>query len=270
MSTLLVKPNFTTISDKVVRLHKVTPQNAGWHYVGFEMYRLSAGANLSEMGDANEVCVVLLSGTAQLVSGDVDSGSVKGRNSVFDKTPPTALYAPMHTSWSVAAISDCEIAICRAPGIEGKHPARLIRPEDMSLEVRGSGTNTRHVCNILPETEPADSLLVVEVITPSGNWSSYPPHKHDRDNLPEESYLEETYFHKLNPPQGYVHQRIYTDDRQLDETLSAENENVVLVPKGYHPVGVPHGYESYYLNVMAGPKRIWKFYNDPDHEWILK
>ena len=188
---------------------------------------------------------------------------------MFDHTRPYALYVPFRTSWQVIAHTETEIAICRAPGITGEHPPRLILPEHMSLETRGEGTNTRHVCNILPETEPADSLLVVEVITPSGNWSSYPPHKHDTDNLPEESYLEETYYHRINPPQGYILHRVYTDERDLDETMAAEDGDVVLVPRGYHPVGVPHGYECYYLNVMAGPKRIWKFNNDPDHEWML-
>ena len=114
------------------------------------------------------------------------------------------------------------------------------------------------------------SLLVVEVITPSGNWSSYPPHKHDTDNLPFESKLEETYYHRINPEQGYVVQRVYNDNKTLDENISAKDRSVVLVPEGYHPVGVPHGYKSYYLNVMAGPKRIWKFHNDPDHEWITE
>jgi 5-deoxy-glucuronate isomerase len=123
----------------------------------------------------------------------------------------------------------------------------------------------------LPDSDPsANSLLVVEVYTESGNWSSYPPHKHDQDNLPVESQLEESYYHEMNPPQGFVFQRVYTDDRSIDETMTVENGDVVLVPAGYHPVGVPDGYESYYLNVMAGPTRTWKFYNDPDHEWILK
>ena len=135
---------------------------------------------------------------------------------------------------------------------------------------RGSGTNTRHVQNILPETEPAHSLLVVEVITPPGHWSSYPPHKHDRDALPDESLLEETYYHRLDPAQGYAVQRVYTDDRSLDETMAVEDRDVVLVPRGYHPVGAPHGYRLYYLNVMAGPRRIWRFRNDPAHEWMVK
>lgn len=123
--------------------------------------------------------------------------------------------------------------------------------------------------DILPETEPADSLLVVEVFTPAGNWSSYPPHKHDVDNLPHESLLEETYYHRINPAQGFAFQRVYTDDRSLDETMAVENGCCVLVPKGYHPVGAAHGYSLYYLNVMAGPKRAWQFHNDPDHEWLM-
>ena len=108
-----------------------------------------------------------------------------------------------------------------------------------------------------------------EVITPDGNWSSYPPHKHDQDAVPEETRLEETYYHRINPPQGFAFQRVYTDDRSLDETMAVEDRNVVMVPEGYHPVGAPHGYDLYYLNVMAGPKRTWIFNNDPDHEWII-
>jgi 5-deoxy-glucuronate isomerase len=136
--------------------------------------------------------------------------------------------------------------------------------------VRGKGSNTRYVTNILPETEPAHSLLVVEVITPGGNTSSYPPHKHDTDNLPEESLLEETYYHRLNPPQGFAMQRVYTDDRSLDEALVIEDGDVTLVPRGYHPVAAVHGYDLYYLNTMAGPRRTWKFHNATEHEWLLK
>ena len=97
-----------------------------------------------------------------------------------------------------------------------------------------------------------------------------PPHKHDTDAAPRETQLEETYYHRLNPGQGFAFQRVYTDDRSLDESLAVEDRDVVMVPRGYHPVVVPHGYESYYLNVMAGPKREWHFHNDPAHEWMLK
>jgi len=138
----------------------------------------------------------------------------------------------------------------------------------MPRETRGKGTNTRLVRNILPETKAADGLLVVEVITPGGHWSSYPPHKHDSAADGEETALEETYYHRLNPPQGFAIQRVYTDDRSLDETICVQDGDVVMVPRGYHPVGAPHGYDLYYLNVMAGPDRKWIFRNDPAHAWI--
>ena len=264
MSKLLVRPNLAGGP-----VHDVTPESASWSYVGFGLHDLPAGDMLQIDGTDDEICLVLLSGDARITAGALDTGMLTGRVSVFDKVAPHAVYVPMRTAWRVEAGTDVELAVCRAPGHEGKLPPRLIGADSMPLETRGTGTNTRHVCNILPETEPADSLLVVEVITPAGNWSSYPPHKHDIDNLPEESYLEETYYHRVNPPQGYVLHRVYDDSRELDETMAAEDRTVVLVPRGYHPVGAPHGYESYYLNVMAGPKRVWKFYNDPAHEWML-
>ena len=118
--------------------------------------------------------------------------------------------------------------------------------------------------------QEADSLLVCEVITPAGHWSSYPPHKHDSDVPTKETALEETYYHRIDPPQGFAFQRVYTDDRSLDETVCVEDGDVVMVPRGYHPVGAPHGYNLYYLNVMAGPKRVWRFHNDPAHEWLMK
>ena len=160
-------------------------------------------------------------------------------------------------------------ASCTAPGLNGGLPVRLIRPEDVGASVRGRGSNTRHVFDILPESHPADSLLVVEVITPAGNWSSYPPHKHDVDDGTAETQLEETYYHRIDPPQGFAFQRVYTDDRSLDEAMAVEDGDLVMVPRGYHPVGAAHGYTGYYLNVMAGPRRAWHFNTAPEHRWLL-
>ncbi len=140
----------------------------------------------------------------------------------------------------------------------------------MGRETRGKGTNTRHVCDILPQTEPADSLLVVEVITPNGSWSSYPPHKHDTDNMPSESQLEEIYYHRLQPPQGFAFQRVYTDDRSLDETMVVHDGDVVMVPRVIIQLEHPMAMTSITLNAMAGPQRVWKFKNDPAHEWIVQ
>ena len=264
MNELLVKP-----SGRQGPLHDISPADAGWRYVGFAVHEMADRECLSSKGTDDEICFVLLSGAARVIAGNSDFGLIESRSSVFEGRAPEAVYVPFRMSWSVKAEGPVELAICRAPGTTGQYPPRHISKANMLLEVRGTGTNVRHVCNILPETEPADSLLVVEVITPPGNWSSYPPHKHDEDNMPEESLLEETYYHRINPPQGYVLQRVYTDSRDLDETMAATDKSVVLVPRGYHPVGAPHGYESYYLNVMAGPRRVWKFKNDPAHEWIF-
>jgi 5-deoxy-glucuronate isomerase len=248
-------------------VHRITPKSAGWTYVGFEARDLKKGERVALKTGAMEACVVLLSGKARVTARDFDSGVIGERASVFEGMP-WSVYLPAHTPYSVEAAVDCEFAVCLAPGT-GKLPARVIAPGDVEALTRGKGSNTRHVRNILPETAAAESLLVVEVITPAGNWSSYPPHKHDRDALPEESYLEETYYHRLSPPQGFALQRVYTDDRSLDETLAVGDRDVVLVPRGYHPVGAPHGYDLYYLNVMAGPRRTWHFHNDPNHAWML-
>jgi 5-deoxy-glucuronate isomerase len=263
-SKLLVRPRKSANG----LVHRVTPKSAGWTYVGFEARDLEKGGRHAGKTGKMEACIVVLSGKARITTKDFDSGVIGERASVFEGLP-WSVYVPAGVSYEIEAATDCEVAICLAPAL-GKLPPRVIAPADVETLTRGTGSNTRHVRNVLSETASAESLLVVEVITPGGNWSSYPPHKHDRDALPNESYLEETYYHRLSPPQGFALQRVYTDDRKLDETIAVGDRDVVLVPRGYHPVGAPHGYELYYLNVMAGPKRTWRFHNDPAHAWMLK
>jgi 5-deoxy-glucuronate isomerase len=251
------------------RVTHVTPESAGWTYVGFDLHRLKARETVGAETGGREVCLVWVSGRGRARAGDKDFGSLGERMSPFDGAPH-ALYVPAGSSWSVTAETDLELAVCSAPG-GGDHEARAIPPGTHPPVTRGKGTNVRHVNNIMPEDDgAAHSLLVVEVITPGGHTSSYPPHKHDRDNLPNESLLEETYYHRLHPPQGFGFQRVYTDDRSLDEAMVLEDGDVTLVPEGYHPCAACHGYDLYYLNVMAGPKRIWKFHNAAEHEWLLK
>jgi 5-deoxy-glucuronate isomerase len=266
MSKLIVKP--ATLPNPEGTLLTVTPQSAGWEYVGFEVLRLEEGQTLLRETGEQEVCLVLLSGKADVATKSEQWNGIGQRMSVFEKTPPYSVYVPDADRFEVRALTHLELAICSAPG-HGNHAARLIGPDQVGVETRGYGNIERQIHNILPEQEPADSLLVVEVFTPNGHWSSYPPHKHDRDALPEESLLEETYYFRIQPEQGFAIQRVYTDDRSLDETLVVNNGQVVLVPKGYHPVSAPPGYDVYYLNVMAGPNRIWKFNNDSEHAWIM-
>ncbi|TWT18495.1 5-deoxy-glucuronate isomerase [Luteimonas marina] len=265
MSRLRIRPR-TPAADGTVL--SVTPESAGWSHVGFKVVKLADGQR-HDGGDAGrEACLVLVSGSADILAGGERFDDVGGRVSPFEDRAPGAAYVPAGVQWSVLARGDVELAVCTAPGT-GQGAPRLIAEADMSREVRGSGTNTRHVRNILPETQPADALLVVEVVTPAGHWSSYPPHKHDAAMPGEETVLEETYYHRVSPPQGFAFQRVYSADRSLDEAIAVEDGDVVLVPRGYHPVGAAHGYDLYYLNVMAGPERRWLFRNDPDHAWIV-
>jgi 5-deoxy-glucuronate isomerase len=265
VSPLLVRPHEPDTAGCVL---DVTPHSAGWTHVGFKVCRLGSRQELTGGEADRETCIVVLSGSARIAVNDVALGLVGRRSSVFEDVAPGAVYVPAGARFSIAAATSLEVALCSAPGRPGR-PARIIASETMSREVRGQQTNTRYVRNILPQTEAADSLLVVEVITPGGHWSSYPPHKHDNAVEGQETALEETYYHRLNPSQGFAFQRVYTDDRSLDETLCVKDGDVVLVPRGYHPVGAPHGYDLYYLNVMAGPERKWIFRNDPAHEWML-
>lgn len=248
-------------------VHRVTPASASWTYVGFEVHRLADQGEIAQVTGDREICIVLVSGIARIEAGGQELGRIGQRMSPFE-TAPWSVYIPARSTFRLKALGPVEVAICSAPGVGGL-PVRVIKPEDCGLETRGKGTNTRHVRNILPENEPAESLLVVEVITPGGNWSSYPPHKHDRDAFPEETLLEETYYHRFDPPQGYGVQRVYTDALDLDETITIRDGDCVLVPRGYHPVGAAHGYDLYYLNVMAGPKRAWRFHNQPEHAWLI-
>lgn len=265
MSKLLVKPQGTR-----GKVHDITPESAGWGYVGFGLYRLSAGETVAEPTGAREVILVLVEGRAQLGAGATDFGVMGDRMDVFEKTPPHCLYVPNGSDWSATAVTACTLAVCSAPG-HGGHAARKIGPVGITPTQRGQGANTRFINNIAMENEDyADSLLVTEVFTPQGNWSSYPPHRHDEDDFPRMTYLEETYYHRLNPAQGYGLQRVFTEDGSLDETMAVANHDVVLVPKGHHPCGAPYGYEMYYLNVMAGPVRKWRFANHPDHDWIWR
>lgn len=258
---LLVHPS---APDADGRILSVTPASAGWSYVGFQVFRLPAGAILARDTKGEEVCLVLVGGRARISGGGAEFGIVGERSSPFEGLP-WSVYVPARSSWTLKAETEVEVAVCSAPA-KGVLPPRLIPPQEVGEETRGSGTNARHVRNILPDDSPhAETLLVVEVITPGGNWSSYPPHKHDTDDPPSETYLEETYYHRLARGSGFALQRVYTDDRSLDETMAVSDRDVVLVPRGYHPVGAPHGFDLWYLNVMAGPVRKWHFTMAPEH-----
>jgi 5-deoxy-glucuronate isomerase len=243
----------------------VTPESAGWTYVGFEVVRLGAGDRVARETGERELCLVVVEGTCTVRSDHGEWAGLGGRPDPFSG-PPDAAYLPPGAAYELEG--EAEVALCTAPAREGAQP-RVLPGDEIEIEVRGHGAQERTVTPILMGDRAADSLLVCEVLTPPGHWSSYPPHKHDRDATPEESLLEETYYHRISPAQGFALQRVYTGDGELDETVAVRDRDVVLVPRGYHTVSAPPGYAVYYLNVMAGPVRSWAIANDPDHEWTL-
>jgi 5-deoxy-glucuronate isomerase len=261
VTELLVHPAEQPSDDGT--LLAITPESAGWRHVGFEVLSLDAGQAARRGTEGKELCVVVVEGTCT-VSSQHGEWEIGGRPDPFSG-PPAAAYLPPNTNVTIDGAG--EVALCWAPA-NGGAEARVLEPG--AVEVRGHGSYERRIHNILMGDSPADSLLVTEVLTPGGHWSSYPPHKHDRDAMPDESFLEETYYHRVAPAHGFGLQRVYTADGDLDETVAVRDRDTVLVPRGYHTVSAPPGYDLYYLNVMAGPTRAWAISNDPDHEWMLR
>ena len=244
----------------------VTPESAGFEYLTFRTLKLARGEQFSSDTGPNELGLVILGGRCAVESAAGRWSDLGGRAHVFDGLP-TALYLPIRTGFTVTAETECEIACCFSRA-EEEYPARVIKPEEVEVEVRGGGNATRQINHILKPEFPAQRLLIVEVYTPSGNWSSYPPHKHDVHQPPGEVDLEEIYYYKVDPPEGYAIQKVYTPDRRLDETLTVRDGELVLIPEGYHPVVAAHGYNVYYLNALAGSARSMAASDDPAYAWV--
>lgn len=240
---------------------------ADWEFIGLTVHRLKAGAPLAVESDGNEYAIVLLSGACTVVSDGqrIDLGP---RGNIFDD-PPWAYYLPVGSTSSIEADGTAEIAICRSKATEAHEP-KLIEPSDVAIEIRGAGNATREIRHIIKPEFPADKLLVVEVITPSGNWSSYPPHKHDIHDMPREADLEEIYYYRIDAPDGFGLQRLYTADGAIDEAYVIRDGDLLLVPFGYHAFAMAQGYTGYYLNVLAGdePVRTMQPSDDPKHAWV--
>src|SRR6202171_2107794 len=246
----------------------VTQERAGWQTISLRMIRLKKGEAHVVSQPAEELALVMLGGQADIRAGDQHWERLGQRANVFAGMPHT-LYLPAGTKQVeiTGLTGTCEVAVCGARA-DRKFPAAVIEPSAVEVEIRGGGNATRQINQIIKPDFSADRLLVVEVYTPSGNWSSYPPHKHDVHNPPGEVDLEELYYYRVDRPEGYAIQRVYTRDQRLDETLTVRNGDLVLIPEGYHPVVAAHGYNIYYLNVLAGSARSMAASDDPDYTWV--
>src|SRR5437867_2143979 len=215
----------------------VTPERAGWELVGFAVRTIAKGETWAGTTRDRELCVVLLSGCCRArwhtAGADLTEATLGSRPGVFDAYPH-ALYVPRRSRVVLAAEEDAEVALCTAPS-DRDLPARVVRPEECGFEIRGGGNATRQIIDILPPSFPADRLMICEVLTPAGNWSSYPPHKHDTDRPPAEVDLEEIYYFRFREPDGFGYHRVYTADRRRDETITVGDRDLVIVREGYHP-----------------------------------
>jgi 5-deoxy-glucuronate isomerase len=244
----------------------VTPESTGFDYLSLRIRKILRGERLSSETGSSELGIVVLGGRCSVESTAGSWFDFGSRANVFDGLP-TALYLPIETKFIVVAETDCEVALCFSRA-EEKYAAQLIKPDDVEVEVRGGANATRQINHILKPEFPAQRLLLVEVYTPSGNWSSYPPHKHDVHSPPDEVDLEEIYYYKIDRPEGYAIQRVYTPDGRINETLTVRDGELVLVPEGYHPVVAAHGYNVYYLNALAGSARSMAASDDPAYAWV--
>ena len=238
----------------------VTKEQAGWATISFSVRTLMAGQFWQGNSGGDEVCFVVLGGNLAVDWGQ-GRRMIGARSDVFSGYPH-AVYMPCGTPFELSAETDCEIADCRVSS-QAKLEPRLITSADVKLEIRGGGNATRQILDIIRPEFPADKLLICEVYTPSGNWSSYPPHKHDVHNPPGEVDLDEIYYYRIDRPEGYAFQRLYDATGLHDETLRIVDGDLVLIREGYHPVVAAYGYNVYYLNVLAGSARSMAASDDP-------
>ena len=242
--------------------HEVTPDSAGWKHLSFSVRGLEPGESYSSDTGPDEVLIVFLGGHAQ-AEANGQRFEVQGRASVFDGLPH-ALYVPPHSNYTITATTALEIAIGGAPAPVGQ-PVRLLTPQDYKVESRGGANVARAVTHVIAPPI-CERLFVFEVYTPSGNWSGFPPHRHD--GRMGSSYLEETYYFRVTPTEGFGSMRVYTVDTSLDETMTVHDGDLVLVPEGYHPSNASPGSNIYFLNFLAGPGTDYTVVNDPRYDWL--
>ncbi len=257
----------------------ITPESAGWDYISFQARYLETGESWSFDTGESECALVNLTGIYTVRSNRGKWTRVGGRQTVFESAAH-ALYLPRQTSFTVEADRGGEFAVTWAPTNEDHEPY-LIRPQDVAIGIRGGDNVSRQINDLLPPGSPVQRLVLVEVYTPSGNWSSYPGHKHDvhieddEGNLIEAD-LEEVYFYRMDRPEGYAYQRVYTDASSplhqagypIDALVRVTENCAVLVPEGYHPVVSAPGTTTYYLNVLAGSAQSLANQDDPEFSWV--
>ncbi|MEQ9287862.1 MAG: 5-deoxy-glucuronate isomerase [Cyclobacteriaceae bacterium] len=251
---------------------EVSAKDADWQYLNFNARLMKQNEIWKGYTGGQEYGIILLSGNYSVKTDKGNWKTVNGRDSVFSGIAHT-LYLSRHTEFEIKAESEVLDIACGWCDADEDYPARFKTPDEAAIEIRGGDNATRQINSLIEPGFGCQRLVSVEVYTPSGNWSSFPAHKHDERIVDEsgtvkEARLEETYFYKTDKPQGYAIQQIYSQDRRLDELAVARNNDLVMIPSGYHPVAAGHGYNIYYLNFLTGSDQSLAATDDPDHKWI--
>jgi 5-deoxy-glucuronate isomerase len=259
-------PSGTGDSGEV--LVDITPADAGWRYAGLRVLNLAPDTTYELTTGTTEMAILPLAG-GLLVEVEGESFILDGRESVFHAVTDFA-YVPIDAEVRITTRGPLQVALATAEASRRIDPYR-VAAEDVRVEVRGGGAGTRQINNFLSaDVADADKLIAVEVLTPEGSWSSYPPHKHDQ-TTETEIELEEIYYFKIDGEDGFGFFKCFTDDGEIDDTLTVHDGDVHLVPRGYHgPAAASPQHHMYYLNVMAGPspERAWRFCDDPALAWV--
>lgn len=247
----------------------IANRDNGFNYIDeFGVLKLTDNKSFSETCVRHETALVILSGTCSVAAGNREWRDIGKRNTPFEGLP-VAVYIPPGIKYSVTS-SNSEIGICKTMCESGVSEPVLITPDMVKVMQVGKDNWSREVRIILGPGSPAKKIIVGETINPPGNWSGTPPHKHENDNLPEESLHEELYFFKTDKPHGWGIERLYSPERNINELIYLKDNTVTFMPWGYHQIVAAPGYTLYYLFFLAGTGTQLVGYEDREHNWIKK
>ena len=246
----------------------ITFENSSLEMLEVDMLKLQPGDKKSYQEGGKEYGLLILGGQGSVVGSGFNFENIGKRANVFDG-PATCVYIPGETPFTITGVTEVSIAVCKSVAGEGFEP-KLINPEDVVIKDLGKPGWERQAHFILDERCPANLIYIGEAYVKGGQWASYPPHKHDDDNMPIEGVQEEIYYYEFDKPSGFGIQRVYTKEGDIDETYTVKSGDFVEIPRGYHPFCCAPGYNNYYLWIMAGENRGFHMTTEEGHKWLNK
>ncbi|MDO4630039.1 MAG: 5-deoxy-glucuronate isomerase [Planctomycetia bacterium] len=247
----------------------ITYENSSLDWLEVDMVKLQPGDSKKYHEGGKEYGLVLLGGQCSVTGEGFCFENIGKRKDVFDG-PATCVYVPGETPFTITGVTEVTVAVCKAPANDGDFEPKLINPEDVVIKDLGKPGWERQAHFILDERTSANMIYIGEAYVKGGQWASYPPHKHDDDNMPTEGVLEEIYYYEFDKPAGFGIQRVYTKEGEIDETYTVKSGDFVEIPRGYHPFCCAPGYDNYYLWIMAGENRGFYMTTEEGHKWLTK